>query len=81
MVAKLPNYEANKLTFVYDSLLDVLVVKLRPEVNDKVEDNVYGSCMESLKVGRVSGGDDVPSMTFCHHLKTFMVANMSIHGL
>jgi hypothetical protein len=81
MVVKLPDYEANKLIFVYDSLFDVHVVKLKPQLNDGVEDGVYGSCMESLKVGRVSGGHDVPSMTFCHLLKTFPMANMSIHGL
>jgi hypothetical protein len=55
MVAKLPDYEANKLAFVYDSLFDVHAVKLRPQLNDGVEDGVYGSCMESLKVGRAWG--------------------------
>jgi hypothetical protein len=80
MVAKLVDYEANELAFVYDSLFDVLVVKLRPQLDDGVKDGVNGFCMESLKLGRVSGGHNVLVMTFCHFLKTFWMASMSIHG-
>ncbi len=46
MVAKLADYEANKLAFIYDSLLDVPVVKLTPQLDDGVEDGVDGFCME-----------------------------------
>jgi hypothetical protein len=46
MVPKLADYEANKLAFVYDSLFDVPVVKLRPQLDDGVEDGVNGFCME-----------------------------------
>jgi len=52
----------------------VHAIKLRPQLNEGVKDGVDGSCMESLKVGGVSGGHDVPSMTICHLLKTFQVA-------
>jgi hypothetical protein len=46
----------------------------------EVNDGVNGFCMESLKLGIVSGGHNVPIMTFCHFLKTFWTASMSIHG-
>jgi hypothetical protein len=80
MVARLVDYEANKLAFVYDSLFDVPVVKLKPQLDGGVEDGVNGCCMESLKLGRINGGHNVPIMTFCHFLKTFWMASMSIHG-
>ncbi len=65
-MVKLANCEANKLAFICDLLLDVLAIKLEPQLDDGVED---GSCMESLKVAGISGGHDVPSMTFFHLLK------------
>ncbi len=37
--------------------------KLRPQLDDGIKDGVDGSCIESLRVGGISGGHDVPSMT------------------
>ncbi len=49
-------------------------IKLGPQLNGGVKDGVDGFCIESLKVGGVNGGHDVPSMIICHLLKTFQVA-------
>lgn len=78
MVAKLVDCEANKSTFDYDLMHDVHAIKLGPQLDDGIKDGVDGSCIESLRVGGVSGGHDVRSMTICHLFRTFLMACLSM---
>jgi hypothetical protein len=69
-------------TFVCDLTLNLCVAKKMIELNNGIGDGVENGielgvdsfCKRSLNVGGVSGGHDVPSITFCRLFRAFQVA-------